>query len=362
MNREKAQTILGIVAILFGVVSFSVGKLIIAFIGIVTGIAIIVVGRGTGSYNDRNQNSKIIKNKEVSIPELYEFFKDMDTHLGKVWLAEHKNFPGKTLVWGPSPFGDLVYVSKDGSKGLDIKLVSSAVNLKCDEKDAWRLENIIDATTIEVTPKNYSLFGSYKLVSTVFLNDLVDLIEKYIADKSYKAPTEINKFECYMHNSKDGYLRDKDFNDLCRVEKTIKPFDVSLIDEEGSVLAQIVTTKEDVKDLSSASFEMYADGKHYASIKHNNLTASSDTYIVTTDDGEEFVAACFMAVRRANVSANYEITKDGKRMAVVGGSPKLEFEGIGYSQNDIICSMNDDYLILFAAIQIFLMTANSYLR
>ncbi len=362
MKKDRIQLILGIMLIFFGVVSLTVDKFIFAFVGLLAGIAVIVVGRGTGSFNERSQYDKVIKNADISIDSLYDHLANMDTHLGKCWLCEHKDFDGKIIAFGPSIFGDIVYIARNTKKNyLEIKLISSPAKLKYDESDNWRFDKLIDTKTVVVSPRNYSNFASYKLVSTVFLNDLVEIIETYIENPAKAAPKEINKFNCYMHNSNDGYLRDSEYNEICRVEKTVKPFNVELIDEEGSVLASVVTTNENYFDLTTATFEMYADGQHYAHIRHDHK-AASDTYIISTDDGEEFVTKCFMAVSRANVSANFVIEKDGKRLAVIGGSPKLEFEDVGRAQNDIICSMDDDYLILYATIQLFIMAASQWLR
>ena len=362
MKKDRIQLLLGVLLIFFGVVSFTVDKLIFAFFGLVAGFAVIFIGRGTGSFNERSQNEKIIKNADVTIDSLYEHLANMDTHLGKCWLCGHKDFDGKIIVFGPSIYGDVVYIAKDEKKNnLDLKFVSTPVNLKYEDQDSWRFENVINVDTLDVVPSNYSNFGSYKLVSTLFLSDLLEIVETYIENPAKPAPKEIDKFNCYMHNSSDGYLRDSNYNEICRVEKTIRPFDVELIDDEGSVLASVVTTNENYHDLTTATFEIYADGQHYAHISHDNKVTGG-SYVINTDDGLEFVVKCFVAVRRANVSANFTIEKDGRRVAVIGGSPKLEFEGIGYTQNDIICSMDDDYLVLYSAIQIFIMTASRWLR
>ena len=61
---------------------------------------------------------------------------------------------------------------------------------------------------------------------------------------------------------------------------------------------------------------------------------------------------------RANISCNYMVEKDGELKAVIGGSPNVLFDTIGYCQNDLILSYDEDYLVLYAAIEIFIMTHN----
>ena len=78
MKKDRIQLLLGILLIFFGVVSFTVDKLIFAFFGLLAGFAVIFIGRGTGSFNERSQNEKIIKNADVSIDSLYEHLANME--------------------------------------------------------------------------------------------------------------------------------------------------------------------------------------------------------------------------------------------------------------------------------------------
>ena len=49
---------------------------------------------------------------------------------------------------------------------------------------------------------------------------------------------------------------------------------------------------------------------------------------------------------------------DGELKAVIGGSPNILFESEGYCENDLVLSYDDDYLVLYAALEIFIMTLN----
>ena len=52
------------------------------------------------------------------------------------------------------------------------------------------------------------------------------------------------------------------------------------------------------------------------------------------------------------------IEKDGELKAVIGGSPNILFDTVGRCQSDLILSYDDDYLVLYAALEIFIMTLN----
>ena len=51
--------------------------------------------------------------------------------------------------------------------------------------------------------------------------------------------------------------------------------------------------------------------------------------------------------------------KDGVLKAVIGGSPRLLFNENEQRQNDLVLSYDDDYLVLYAVLELFVMTLNS---
>jgi hypothetical protein len=85
-------------------------------------------------------------------------------------------------------------------------------------------------------------------------------------------------------------------------------------------------------------------------------------FIVSTDDGE-FRVNVFTSCLRANISNNHTVEKDGRLMAVIGGSPNILFDTCGRCRNDVILSYDDDYLVLYAVLETFILTLNGkYLR
>ena len=67
-------------------------------------------------------------------------------------------------------------------------------------------------------------------------------------------------------------------------------------------------------------------------------------------------------VRKANLSCNYIITIDGVRKAVIAGNARIVFEGNNLTENSLICSLDDDFLLLYMGIQEFIMTKNKWLK
>ena len=120
----------------------------------------------------------------------------------------------------------------------------------------------------------------------------------------------------------------------------------------ASVVPHSINAKGVVND--GAGFEMFADGVHFGEIRRN---ADINGYTAETDAGT-FNVRLFPANLRANVSFNYMVEKDGVLKAVIGGSPNILFDTVGRCPSDLILSYDDDYLVLYAALEIFIMTLN----
>ena len=75
-----------------------------------------------------------------------------------------------------------------------------------------------------------------------------------------------------------------------------------------------------------------------------------------------FMLEGFRAVRKANLSCNYIITIDGVRKAVIAGNARIAFEEDVLTENSLICSLDDEYLLLYMAIQEMIMTKNKWLK
>ena len=101
-------------------------------------------------------------------------------------------------------------------------------------------------------------------------------------------------------------------------------------------------------------------GEEYGTL-YRDSDSGSDSYYIDTNDGRVHVEG-FRAVRKANLSCNYIITIDGVRKAVIAGNARIVFEGNNLTENSLICSLDDDFLLLYMAIQEFIMTKNKWLK
>ena len=101
-------------------------------------------------------------------------------------------------------------------------------------------------------------------------------------------------------------------------------------------------------------------GESYGTLR-KDMKSSHDEFYMDSPEGEIRVIG-FRAVRKANLSCNYRVRINGVDKAVIAANAKLEFEGHGLVENNIICSYDDDFLVLYIALEDFILTNNRYVR
>ncbi len=360
MKADRIITAVGVLMVIMSLLMMSVGKFIFGAIILLIAFAIFW-NRGSGRFNDRSIYEKVIK-CDLSIAEIYEKVKDIDTPFGKAWIAEHKGFSGDSIVFGPGVFKDAVIISRSRDH-IDVKHITKTDNIIRGEKDEHRFRDFADPKELEVTPERYSLFAAFKLASVMLVRHLSELIEKLAADADTEIPESMDLFSFYYHNSSEGFLRDTDGDDILRVENSFSPFRASVLDIDGNEMASVKPHAFSNKGepVDSAGYEMFADGEHFGEMR--KFTEGKEQGFICDTDAGEFRVTLFPSCLRANISINYTIEHDGELKAVIGGSPNLLFDTCGRCQNDVILSYDDEYLVLYAIVEIFILTlSRSFLK
>lgn len=355
MKEDRVMTVIGILTAFTAVLMFTVGRWIVG--GIVLLLAFgIFWNRGFGRLNDRSIYENVITT-DITTDELFGLLRDMDSPLGRPWLAEHKGFEGRCIVFGPSPFRDCVVISQMKGK-LNIKHITRINNIVRGTDDEYRFRDVIQNSENEVTPSRYSIFASFKVASVVMIRELRKLTEALTENRKQHIPEDLGNYRFYYHNSLDGFFRNREDDELLRVESSYKPFQARVMDIEGNEMAAVIPRAYNGKGvvIDSAGYDLLADGEHFGEITRSKRNGG-DFFTAKTAVGT-FEAEIFPACTRANVSCNYQVRLDGVTKAVIGGSPNIVFEPGGKCQNDIILSYDDDYLVMYAIMEIFIMTLN----
>ena len=358
MKQDRAITLLGILAVVCGRLAISVGKFIMGGIILLLSFGIFW-NRGGGKFNDRSIYEKVIKT-DLTIAQLYSRIKDMETPLGKAWIAQHKGFDGDSIVFGPNRYKDCIVISHKKNY-LDVKHITLLDNIIRDAADEYRFRDFINVSETEVTPERYAEFAGLKTVCVMMISGLQKIIEELDRNRNAEVPASMPGYRFYYHNSTEGHFRDEDGDDILRVENSYYPFTAKVFSEDGEEMASVVPRSVNAKGIvdDKAGFELLADGKHFGEIKP---VKEVNGYVADTEAGL-FTIRLFPSNLRANVSFNYCIEQAGEIKAVIGGSPNILFDTVGRCQNDMILSYDDDYLVLYAVIEIFIMTLNKkYLK
>lgn len=355
MKEDRLITAVGVLGAFLAVLMMSVGKFIMGGITLLIVFALFY-NRGSGKFNKRSIYEKIVKT-DVTIEELFERIRDVDTPLGRAWMAEHRGFPGKSIVFGPGSFKDCVVISRKKNY-IDIKHITLLDNIIRGEEDEYRFKDLISASEVEVTPERYSVFAGFKLASVMLINELYELTEALSEDRNAAVPESLGLFRFYYHNSTEGFFKDADGNEILKVDSAYQPFCARVLDADGNEMASVMPHAFNAKGVvnDGAGYEMFANGEHYGEMERFK-DDSGEGFIARTDDGE-FRITIFPACLRANISCNYTIEHDGRHLATIGGSPNILFDTVGRCQNDVILSYDDDYLVLYAIIEVFIITLN----
>lgn len=356
MKEDKAITAVGVLAVILSLLMMSVGRFIMGGITLLLAFGIFW-NRGGGKRVDRSIYEKTVKT-DLTIAELYEKLKDLDTPLGRPWIAEYKAFAGDSIVFGPCSFKDCVVISR-GKNYINIKHVTHIENIFRKEEDEYRFEGLVNPEEAEVTPARYAVFAGFKLASVMLVKHLTELIDKLDRERDAAVPGELDFYRFYYHNSSEGCFRDSDGNDVLRVETSLRPFTAKVFDIDGNEMASVVPHAFDSKGYpaESAGFELFSDGEHFGEIRRFR-DPQGEGFEADTDAGL-FRITIFPSCMKAKISCNYMIEHEGELKAVIGGSPNLIFEGRGRFRNDIINSYDDDYLVLYAIAEVFVLTLNS---
>lgn len=356
MKQDKAITAVGVLSIILSLLMMSVGRFIMGGITLLLAFGVFW-NRGGGKRNDRSIYEKIVKT-DLSIAELYEKLQDTDTPLGKPWIAEHKGFAGESIVFGPGSFRDCVVISR-GKNYIDVRHVTRLENIIRSQDDEYRFSGLVNAAETEVTPKRYAVFAGFKLASVMLVKHLTELTEKLDKERDAAMPETLDFYRFYYHNSSDGCFRDSDGNEVLKVETSLHPFTARVLDSDGELMGAVVPHEMNQRDepAESAGFELLTGEGHFGEIRRFR-DKSGEGFIADTDAGE-FTLKLFPSCMKARISCNYMIEQEGKLKAVIGGSPNIIFDEHGNCRSDLINSYDDDYLVLYAVLEVFILTLNS---
>ncbi len=356
MRQDRMLTIAAVVLLVLGFITMLSGHVVYGGVVALFGFGIFYL-RGSGGYNSRSLYEKQIK-ANIEIKALYEKLKDMDTPLGKAWLGGHKDLEGDCMIFGPNVFWDCIVIGRSGAQ-IVMKHTMETNKILRDANEEYRFERLADPAEYEATPERYAIYAGFRLTSVVMLDHLLKIVSDIASGKDVVIPEDLEDYRFYYHNSSNGWFKDSEGNAVLQVDYSFNPFRAAVLGADGDEMAAVIPHAFNKREepVAGAGFELTANGEHFGEIRPFK-EREGEGFIAETEDGT-YRIRLFPAVRKGNISCNYRIERDGKLMAVIAGSPNLIFDGIGTCRNDIVHSYDDDYLVLYAVIEVFLLTLHS---
>ncbi len=355
MKKDRLFKIMLGMVLFLAFLFFSVGKWTFCAIALIVALG-GYMNLGGGDFNKRNLYEKRVTNEnDWSLDEIYDRLVSMDTPLGKCWMGRNTEKKESCIVFGPAPFKDYILISISGK---DIKLISgsSTEHLEAPESEQWRFDNLLDTQNLEVTPKRYSAFAADKVVTAVLLEDLTKLLAALNQGQG-TVPESLDMYTLYHYNSTDTTVRDRNNTCYARTSAVFDPLSIKVYDMEGNEVASVVSDK----DKKNSGFAITVSGEPYGTAYHDKKETSADIYYLDGPDGR-FELRSFRAVRRGNIGMNYILTLDGERKAIMASSPRIRFESTGLIENDVICSLDDEYLLWYIIIQEIVTTQSGFVK
>lgn len=355
---DKFKRIIPMMLAFIAIMAFLTGQWLIAGIcAVVAGSVWSVVGGKT--FNDRNVYVKKLETSgDLSVEELYEKIRDMETPLGKPWIAQHQEFQGKVIVFGPGIFKDYVTV---GKKGRDYFFQDSTVlaHLKPYEHDMYRFDGVADISNMEVTAARYCGFASYKMIAAAMLEDMMDLVHRIDSNRDYQVPESMDIYKMFHYDTSDNIVKDEDGNEYASCRAKYEPLRVDIHDMDGNEIATVSADPDARSPKLARHWPVTIEG-----VDENHFTrlrGGADGYELKCSLGD-FKAVAFRAVRKGNLSCNYRIFRNDILIGVYGANAQIEFSDGRTVQNNVICSFDDDYLTIFIVFSEFIMTLNKFIK
>ena len=107
-------------------------------------------------------------------------------------------------------------------------------------------------------------------------------------------------------------------------------------------------------------FEVRISGEKYGTVYYDK-SSNNDAFYLDGPDGQ-FRLESFRAVRRGNIGMNYILTLNGERKAVMASSPRIRFESTALIENDVICSLDNEYLLWYMILQELITALNGFVK
>lgn len=322
------------------------GYIILFTIVLIAGIVIWQFA-DENSYNTWVDTVKLISDTEgLTVETIFEAFKELDTVLGKPWLAEAAllSLKVKCLVFGPNIDGEFIYLYPVTSNSMSLNFSDDPSFIAPLDGEDWPL--LEHEQTLQ-EPNDTDTIIRHRFSTAYIMSDLVGKIQ-YFRDtgevdlKPVGVETEKDIYlfdEEFTWNGQDFYLYDSHMNMRMQITAPIpcKTFTITDLDNDAKIFK---ITKRIFHILPH--YDMYEDGVKIGRIK-KKLVLHHDHFIANTVYGKlELVKL------NAMIGQNYQITIDKKPIGTIARNLDLKIDNVVF--DNYVLTVNDpQFLSLITA-------------
>ncbi len=302
----------------------------------------------TSTYNKIATSVKAVANpNKVSIEELYEVFKDMDSTMGKPWIGKVKTVPGKCLIFGPNANDDFLYVRKlFGSFYITVSQHAYFFDTPENKEQIKRHKKKRHAPE-DLSTKEDIL--CYSLLDQTLPEDLADIFKAYLQkNEILPFPTAKNKGKLYQFDQKFKVTGQK----FCLLDMKRKPLYV--LESSFPLIHFSVQEYNTGKEVLSMQKKIFAfmstytftvNGEEYGIFKQK-LNFIRDTFEMDTKDGK-------LSMYHINdkVGTNYMVKMDNKVIGSIADRFNITLRNAVFD-NFVIHVREDKYTALLAGLTV----------
>ena len=308
---------------------------------LIIGIAIFMMG-SPQNYNSMTDTVKMIGlDREWTIEEFYEAYKEIQTPLGSAWLGYFYTSPYKSMIFGPDDRGQFIYfyLNSAGNIGyIGYSFLDNAIK-----------EKLTEPVYPPVTDLGADTAGHLCYHTDVFFFQdwLKASIENYVKTGQVipfmdASPSEVYTFtEDFKLTGEHFEVQDKDQNTVYIVDGTMPLINLYIHDTEGNEIFKM--TKEIGHAL--ATYRFFYRGEPYG-VLEKQFTFVRDTFTMDINEGR-----LELTEYAGTIGHNYKVTLNGTLIGAIMDDMDITIENIVWD-NAFLIVHDRKYLPLITAMAV----------
>ena len=308
---------------------------------LIIGIAIFMMG-SPQDYNSMTDTVKMIGlDREWTIEEFYEAYKEIQTPLGSAWLGYFYTSPYKSMIFGPDDRGQFIYfyLNSAGNIGyIGYSFLDNAIKKK-----------LTESVYPPVTDLGADTAGHLCYHTDVFFFQdwLKASIENYVKTEQVipfmdASPSEVYTFtEDFKLTGEHFEVQDKDQNTVYIVDGTMPLINLYIHDTEGNEIFKM--TKEIGHAL--AAYRFFYRGEPYG-VLEKQFTFVRDTFAMDIKEGR-----LELTEYAGTIGHNFKVTLNGTLIGAIMDDMDITIENIVWD-NAFLIVPDRKYLPLITAMAV----------